>query len=79
MTGLWVDLNMEDPLIEILNVYAPTDLQMRVAFWRSIVDTLQEMDSWIIGGDFNNLETQENQQGWGLCGRSSSSPHRGLR
>ena len=24
------------------------------------------MDSWIVGGDFNNLETMEDQQGRGL-------------
>ena len=28
--------------------------------------TLPVMDSWIVGGDFNNLETLEDQQGRGL-------------
>lgn len=63
--ALWVSLDIEGSTLGILNVYAPTDLHARASFWLDVVDSLPEMDSWIIGGDFNNLETLEDQQGRG--------------
>ena len=64
--ALWVGLSIEGSRIGILNIYAPTDLRRRATFWSSLTALLPEMDSWIVGGDFNNLETLEDQQGRGL-------------
>ena len=59
--ALWVGLDIEGSKMGILNIYAPTGLRWRAAFWRSLSDSLPEVDSWIIGGDFNNLEALEDQ------------------
>ena len=59
---------MEGSKIGFLNIYAPTDLRRsrrRATFWRTLTYTVPEMDSWIVGGDFDNLETMEDQQGKG--------------
>ena len=53
---------MEGSRIGILNIYVPRDLRLQAVFCRLIVDTVPDMDSWIAGGDFNNLEMQEDQQ-----------------
>ena len=58
-------LNIEGSRIDILNIYAPIDMRRRAAFWSSLTGLLPEMDSWIVGGDFNNLEALEDQQGRG--------------
>ena len=50
---------------EVLNVYVLTDLRRWATFSRTLANTIPEMDSWIVGGDFNNLETLEDQQGRG--------------
>ena len=47
---------MEGSRVGILNVYALTDLQWRAAFWSMLTELLLEMDLWIVGGDFNNIE-----------------------
>ena len=62
---LWVGLELEDSRIGVLNIYAPIDLRRRVTFWRTLIKLLPTMDSWIDGGDFNNLETMEDQHGRG--------------
>ena len=56
---------MEGSRVEVLNIYAPIDLRRTVTFWRTLTELLPVMDSWIVGGDFNNLETMEDQQGRG--------------
>lgn len=61
--ALWVSLDSEGSTVGILNVYAPMDLQVQAAFWLDILDALPDMDSWIIGGDFDNVETLEDQHG----------------
>ena len=58
---LWVGLNIEGSRIGILNIYALTDLRQRVAFWSFLTHLLLEMDSWIVGKDFNNVEALEDQ------------------
>ena len=52
-------LDIEGSRIGILNIYAPTDLRQRAAFWSTLPDLVPEMGSWIVGGDFNNLEAIE--------------------
>ena len=43
----------------ILCVYVPTIALERAWFWGQIVDVLPIVDSWIAGGDFNNVKTFE--------------------
>ena len=57
--ALWVGLDIEGSRIGILNIYAPTDLRRRAIFWSTVTGLIPEMDSWIVGGDFNNLEALE--------------------
>ena len=57
--ALWIGLELEGSKIGVLYIYASTDLRRRATFWRSLTDLLPVMDSWIVGGDFNNLETME--------------------
>lgn len=52
--ALWIGLDIEGSRLGILNIYAPIDMHKRFAFWRTI-------DSWIVGGDFHNPETLEDQ------------------
>ena len=54
---MWVSLQVADALVGILCVYAPTIASERAWFWGQIVDVLPIVDSWIVGGDFNNVET----------------------
>ena len=43
--ALWVGQNIEGSRIGILNIYAPTDLRWRAAFWSSLSGLLPKMDS----------------------------------
>ena len=54
---IWVSMQIDDHLLDLLCVYAPTEARLRAVFWQEIVDVLPPMDSWIVGGDFNNLES----------------------
>ena len=51
--------------VGVLNIYAPTDLQQRASFWQTLAGLVPEVDSWIVGGDFNNLEMLEDHQDTG--------------
>ena len=62
--ALWVGLDIKGSKIGVLNIYAPTDMRRRATFWSALADSVLEVESWIIGGDFN-LETLEDQQGQG--------------
>lgn len=53
---IWVLMQIHDQLVGFLCVYAPIDVRLRVDLWQEIVDVLPSVDSWIVGGDFNNLE-----------------------
>ena len=45
--------------MSILCVYVTTIASERAWFWGQIVDVLPIVDLWIVGGDFNNVETFE--------------------
>ena len=62
---MWIGFDIEGSRVGILNIYATTDLWRRATFWRTLANTEPVMDSWIVEGDFNNLETLEDQQGRG--------------
>ena len=55
----WIGLELEGSRIRVLNIYTPTDLRRRATFWRTLTELLLVMDSWIVGGNLNNLETME--------------------
>ena len=54
---IWVSMQIGDLLIGLLCIYAPNEARLRANFWQEIVDVLPVVDSWIVGGDFNNLES----------------------
>ena len=56
---MWVSLQVVDALVGILCVYVPTTVSEQAWFWGQIVDVFATVDSWIVGGDFNNVETFE--------------------
>ena len=55
--AIWVSLQIDDALLGFLSVYAPTDPLARVVMWIEIVEALPVVDSWIVEGDFNNIES----------------------
>ena len=57
--AMWVSLQVVNALVGILCVYAPMTLAERAWFWGQIVNVLPTVDTWIVGGDFNNGETFE--------------------
>ena len=54
--ALWISLQMDDHVLGVLSVYAPTVARQGADFWAQIIDVLPSVDSWIVGGDFNNVE-----------------------
>ena len=56
---MYVSLRIGDSLIGFMIVYVPTEALARSRFWSRIKDVLPSVDSWIIGGDFNNVEAFE--------------------
>ncbi|MCO5599241.1 hypothetical protein L7F22_053342 [Adiantum nelumboides] len=59
---MWVSLQCDASVVGILCIYAPTTAAERSWFWDQIVHVLPTVDSWIVGGDFNNVETFEDWQ-----------------
>ncbi|KAI5063770.1 hypothetical protein GOP47_0022317 [Adiantum capillus-veneris] len=43
-------------------VYMHLSPRLRADFWHKIVHVLPVLDSWIVGGDFNNLESPSDYQ-----------------
>ncbi|MCO5577002.1 hypothetical protein L7F22_030823 [Adiantum nelumboides] len=56
---MWITLQCDASIVGVLCIYAPTIASERVWFRDQIVDVLPSVDSWIVGGDFNNVETFE--------------------
>ena len=54
--ALWVSLLIDGGSYGLLSIYAPTDARAWSLFWDSLAQSLPCMDSWIVGGDFNNVE-----------------------
>ncbi|MCO5596351.1 hypothetical protein L7F22_050412 [Adiantum nelumboides] len=57
--AMWISLRCDASVVGILCIYAPTTAAERSWFWDQIVHVLPPVDSWIVGGDFNNVETFE--------------------
>ncbi|MCO5581067.1 hypothetical protein L7F22_034943 [Adiantum nelumboides] len=52
--AMWVSLQCDAYVVGILCIYAPTTAAERSWFWDQIVHVLPPVNSWIVGGDFNN-------------------------
>lgn len=55
--AIWVSLRVYDMLVGFMLVYASTNPSTWVVMWIEIVDHLRVVDLWIVGRDFNNVET----------------------
>lgn len=54
--AMWIAMIVGDTWHGILNVCAPIDVCLRCGFGQSIASSLPDMDAWMVGGYFNNLE-----------------------
>ena len=55
--ALWISLQMDGHVLGVLSVYEPSVTRQRADFWIEISNALPIVDSWIVGGDFNNVES----------------------
>ncbi|MCO5587614.1 hypothetical protein L7F22_041563 [Adiantum nelumboides] len=55
--ALYVAIDIDGNLVGFLSVYAPNSPRERASFWSQLTDALPIVDTWIIGGDFNNIES----------------------
>ncbi|MCO5568073.1 hypothetical protein L7F22_021768 [Adiantum nelumboides] len=69
--AMWISLQCDASIVGILCIYAPTTAAERSWFWDQIVDVLPSVDSWIVGGDFNNVDTFEDWR----AARPPTLPH----
>lgn len=64
--AMYVILRIAESRIGFLSIYAPTHARARSAFWSLLVDVLRpvlsSVDSWVVGGDFNNIESAQDYQ-----------------
>ena len=65
---------IDDRSFGFLSVYAPTESHARSAFWDAISQNLPSMDTWIVGGDFNNIELPSDVRIDGVPRISSIAP-----
>ncbi|MCO5569823.1 hypothetical protein L7F22_023537 [Adiantum nelumboides] len=52
----YVAIDIDGILVGFLSVYAHTTPRDRATFWSQLIDALPIVETWIIGGDFNNIE-----------------------
>ncbi|MCO5614189.1 hypothetical protein L7F22_068470 [Adiantum nelumboides] len=55
--ALFVAIDIDGTLVGFLTVYAPNSPRDRARFWSQLTDFLPIVDTWIVGGDFNNIES----------------------
>lgn len=59
--AMYIVVGIADARIGFLTIYAPTHARARSDFWMLMVDALRPLsssvDSWVVGGDFNNIES----------------------
>lgn len=64
--AMYVIVRIAETRIGFLSVYAPTHARARAAFWTLLVEDLQPVlpmvDSWVVEGDFNNIESTQDYQ-----------------
>ncbi|MCO5563921.1 hypothetical protein L7F22_017573 [Adiantum nelumboides] len=56
--ALYVAIDIEDTLVGFLSIYAPNTPRKKANFWSQLIETLPIVSTWIIGGDFNNIESE---------------------
>jgi exonuclease III len=62
----WITCLLDKQVVGILNIYAPNKGPERATFWTQIANNLPQADSWVVGGDFNMVESETD--------RSSNTP-----
>ncbi|MCO5608602.1 hypothetical protein L7F22_062815 [Adiantum nelumboides] len=55
--ALYVAIDIDGTLVGFLTVYAPNSPRDRARFWSQLTDALPIVDTWIVRGDFNNIES----------------------
>ncbi|KAG0504403.1 hypothetical protein KC19_N036200 [Ceratodon purpureus] len=70
--ALWVTLaNLPGGDFGILNIYASNDARERTQFWSRLLDGTPKLDRWLLGGDFNMVESPADKSS--ACGRLISA------
>ncbi|MCO5587797.1 hypothetical protein L7F22_041749 [Adiantum nelumboides] len=73
--ALYVAIDIDGTLVGFLTVYAHNTPRERAVFWSRLTDVLPIVDTWIIGGDFNNIESDSDWCAETRPVLSSISPH----
>ncbi|MCO5602511.1 hypothetical protein L7F22_056644 [Adiantum nelumboides] len=73
--ALYVAIDIDGTLVGFLSVYAHNSATERASFWSQLTDALPIVDTWIIGGDFNNIESDSDWCAETRPISSSISPH----
>ncbi|MCO5595333.1 hypothetical protein L7F22_049375 [Adiantum nelumboides] len=72
---LYVAIDIDGTLVGFLSVYAHNAPRDRANFWSQLMEALPIVDTWIIGGDFNNIESDTDWCAQTRPVLSSISPH----
>jgi exonuclease III len=59
----WVIYQIESHKIGFLNIYAPNQRRERATFWDEVCQGLPDADSWVLGGNINMVENEEDRSG----------------
>ncbi|MCO5596732.1 hypothetical protein L7F22_050800 [Adiantum nelumboides] len=73
--ALYVAIDIVGTLVGFLSVYAHNTRRVRATFWSQLTDEFPIVDTWIIGGDFNNIESDTDCCAQTRPVLSSISPH----
>ncbi|MCO5591743.1 hypothetical protein L7F22_045735 [Adiantum nelumboides] len=73
--ALHVAIDIDGTLVGFLNVYAHNSPREGARFWSQLSDALPIVDTWIVGGDFNNIESDSEWCSETRPVLSSISPH----
>ncbi|KAG0594495.1 hypothetical protein M758_UG082400 [Ceratodon purpureus] len=75
--ALWMILgNIAECSWGLLHVYSPNDANERKVFWNSIPDNLPLDCHWLVGGDFNMVESSTDKSS--ACGRLLCEPEKSV-
>ncbi|KAL9675538.1 hypothetical protein QQ045_003740 [Rhodiola kirilowii] len=59
-----VEVNHEEVLINLVNVYAPSGEKEKLRLWEELVTLKSEQEGeWVVGGDFNSVLVEEERRG----------------
>jgi exonuclease III len=57
----WITCSLDKQIVGFLNIYAPNKGPKRANFWNQIVNNIPVADSWVVGGDFNMVERDQDR------------------